>query len=76
MIKWLIRKWKARKLQEAKEQYAYWKAKHESLAKPHEAKSDFERVMGMGFFEQREMTEAAAQEAKYMERVETLIREQ
>lgn len=75
MIEWLIKKWKARRLQEAKEQYAYWKAKHESLERSPENKSKFEQVMGLGYFEQRELTEAAAQEAKYMERVETLMRE-
>jgi len=71
-VKWL----KARQLRKAREDYAYWKAKRESLEGEGSDKSAMTQIFGMDFFTRRDHMEAAANEAKFMERVETLMREQ
>lgn len=71
-VKW----WKARQLQKAREDYAFWKAKRESLESHKHQLSEFEQMMGENSYHREQKALAAANEAKYMERVEILIRQQ
>jgi len=65
------------RLRRAQEQHAYWKARHESLKTEKTMISEFEAVFGINSSDKREkIATAAANEAKYMERVESLMREQ
>lgn len=67
----LIKAWKARRLQTAREQHAYWKAKAEEIRRVPLSVS--EQTFGMDRYGR---THAAAMEAKYMERVEYFLRDQ
>lgn len=75
MLEQFLKYLKARRLRIAREKHAYWKAKREALAEPPE-KSEFEKMMGMSNpWHTEKVAEAAAKEAQFMERVETLLRE-
>lgn len=59
--------WRIRKLRRAQERHAYWKARREAV-------SQINKV-GSSIWSREEYVDAAAEEAKYMERVEHLFRE-
>ncbi len=82
----IIKLYKAWRLRRAQEQYAYWKARHESLKAHQKAErnmSEMEKFFGRDFFlegdrkdkQAKELAEAAANEAKLMERVEAFMRD-
>lgn len=81
----VLKLYKAWRLRRAQEQYAYWKAKHESLkahAKAERSKSEMEKFFDSDFLsrdrkqkEAKQLAEAAANEAKLMERVEAFMRD-
>lgn len=70
-MKWIRKWWRARQLRVAQEKYAMWKAKH----------LEYERqlVQDMAFghnpYNRNRAIHAAGEEAKYMERVEVLMRQ-
>lgn len=68
-MKRILKWWRRRRLHSAQEKYAMCKARRESLEK---------NVVSFFLFdhERHRLADAAAEEARYMERVEQLMREQ
>ena len=57
-----------RRLRQAREAYAYWKAKKEAVM-------EVCKMTGMSQYDENKYVKSAAEEAKYVERVECLLRE-
>lgn len=76
MFAWIVKFYKVRRLRIAREEYAFWKARREYLEQ-HRTVSDFEKAFGKNFSDgsSDRIAEAAAKEAKYMERIEIYLRD-
>lgn len=70
MMKAIVKWWRIRRLRKAQEKYACWKARHESLS------YSCRHTGGVFWEEARQIAHAAAEEARYAERVEFFMTQQ